>query len=174
MVWGGQTSIVYVPFLLNESVRFCAASEIRTLWLHTCIMYGGILQLAENAYTKWFIRSGAFLVEPTAMGGDEQESESQISMPEVAIAHIHFQQCKAELRKTVRSKAFLWAMIFMRTMLASFGWMSLTHTDDAVFLVEMLVDANTCSWIHPVPKCPANVLTNTDKLQVGAEGALIH
>lgn len=57
--------------------------------LHICIMYGSILPLAENACTKWFIRSTAFLVEPTAMDGDEQKSESQISSPKVTIAHMH-------------------------------------------------------------------------------------
>lgn len=73
--------------------------------LHICIIYGGILPPAENAYTKWFIWSTAFLVESTAIDGDEQESESQIPSLKVTITHMHCniaeqnqaQQCMAIL-----------------------------------------------------------------------------
>lgn len=72
-------------------------------------MYGSILQMAENAYTKWFIRSAALLVEPTAMDGDGQESESQISSPKVTIAHIHCNVAEQNQAKTLNSdRGFPW------------------------------------------------------------------
>lgn len=92
---------------------------------HICIMYGSVLQLAENAYTKWFIRSAAFLVEPTAMDGNEQESESQISSPKVTIAHIRCNIAEQNQAKHwTATEAFSGTVIFIRIMLSSFGSMS--------------------------------------------------
>lgn len=82
--------IMYIPFLFHCMFVFVCGEWDPNIVLHLCIMYSGVLPLAENAYTKWCIRSTAFPVEPAAMDGDEQKSESQISSPKVTITHMHW------------------------------------------------------------------------------------
>lgn len=120
-IWGSQMSVMYFHFLLNACVCLWVVGDIQTL----CSTYVLCMAAAENAYTKWFIRPAAFLVEPTAVDGDEQESESQISSPKVTIAHVHCNIAEHNQAKHwTATEAFPGTVIFIRIMLSSFGSMS--------------------------------------------------